>query len=90
MSITPPIHTLPQAIGEVTANWGYILRGNLNLDRHSYSWGTSTFTGTVRIGGGCTNGGTSATDTDAGVRSVNGAAMVDGASTLSRTVAIGG
>ena len=38
MSITPPIHTLPQAIGEVTANWGYIRRGNFNLDRHSHSW----------------------------------------------------
>ena len=89
-SITPLIHTLIQAIGEVTANWGYIRRGKFNLDRHSHSWGRFDIYRHSQNWWRYTNGGNSATNTDAGVLSVNGAAMVDGASTLSRTVAIGG
>ena len=43
--------------------------------------GASPLTGTVKTGGEHTKGGTSATNTDAGVLSVNGAAMVDGVAT---------
>ena len=52
--------------------------------------GAPASSGTVAVGGGYTSVGVDAATTDAGVLSTNGAATVDGASTVSITVAIGG